>query len=402
MTIEIPKRFDDSLLSATEEQCISHITSKLIKHPLLEHALELSKDNIELAPAGEVVAIIGPSGVGTTTLARGLKSHYIKSKEAGEAAESKDLTRCLGMDAPISAGRIDKSYWKSLLNELLIRGGDILIDKKVYVPAVEFQLLHSVPPGQYSNMGDRTLVQATVAMLERRATRVVLINQAERLFPEGDKASCKLSQDMLRDLASRTQTRFVLVSNYQILKAHSLLDSFLQRKQIVHLRRYDCRVQEDLESFTTTLVQLLGNVPGPYGIRKLTADGAKQIYVNNVGCIGIQKNMILMSAGYAYRSKSKITLEMLLTCGQLNIVAQQRAREALEGELLLTDISPSEVERLLDGRAGTGVSATGAGRADEKLPKKGDDKPRTNFRKLAIGERKPTRDPVGGVNAKRA
>ena len=76
MSRTIPKLYDSSISAASNEECEDYIVKKILKHPLLDDASALAKDNIELAPAGEIVSIIGPSGVGSTTLARSLKRYY--------------------------------------------------------------------------------------------------------------------------------------------------------------------------------------------------------------------------------------------------------------------------------------------------------------------------------------
>ncbi len=403
MSRTIPKLYDSSLSAASNEECEDYIVKKILKHPLLDDASALAKDNIELAPAGEIVSIIGPSGVGSTTLARSLKRYYAANWNVNADENLRpSMVHSLGVNAPCTNGRFGRQDWSLLLRSMLECGGDILADKKLYVPATEFQLQYSVPDVRFGRMDPSTLIRAVASMLDRRETNVVFINQAERLFPEKDEAARHLSQRLLGDLAAMTRTRFVLVSNYEILNANGVVDKFLKRKQIVHFRRYDWRFEGDLEAFNNVLVQLLGNVPGPLALRTLKAETARQTYISSIGCIGTVKNAVVMATKHAYKAQTPLTEELLLSCGQSCRVAAGCAMEAMAGERMLIDVTSAEVERILNGFGQAGVSTGGDANLGLSVPTSANGKQPAKVRKLGIGERRPTRDPVGGAHAKAA
>lgn len=404
MTRPIEELYSQSIATGTEEDQLQYFTKKLVAHPHLKNAKGLAIDNIEYAPHGEIVAIIGPEMAGTSKLAGSLKKHYATNWTAGEIPANDSMLHSIAIDAPSSTGRVDLSYWRRVLRGMLAAGGDILCDRKIFIPASEFQLCHSLPSAPNAPNNNDWLLTATLRMLQQRQTNVLFINQAERLFQKGDAAGCRLTQQMLRDLATESQTRIVLVSNYQILFATELRGDFLQGKQLVHLRRYDHADESEYAEFSSTLVELLGHIAGPYRLKQLTDRGAKRLYLNSTGCIPAVKSTLLLTVGHAHGKKEKITEDMLLECGNSNAVAAKRALDALRGERMLTDVTENEVERILNGHtaaslAGVGDSGQqGAATTSGKAGAKG----APAYRQPRIGERKPTRDPVGGVYAKRA
>jgi hypothetical protein len=367
----------------------------------LINASNLAKDNIECAPPGALVAVIGPSEVGTRVLGKSLLKHYLNRRpEQHEGVQARWIVPGIGIEAPSSAGRITEKHWVRILKKLLQQCGDILIDKKIYVPPCDFELQYSVPPLLSREQDIDTLMAAASSLLRARDTEVVVINQSERLFPADDRAGCLRSKQILGDLAAQSQCRFVLLSNYEILQAHQVVGDFIQRSQIVHLRRYDHLDPEELNAFNSTLEVLLGSIPSNKRLKTLSEKCAKQLYINSLGCIGTLKNTLTMCVSHAFRTDASITEDLILQFQQPNVTVVRRAKEAKIGERLLTDVDSAEVVRILDGdwrgedasiaaKFNTGVSSHVGGAQGRK-------------RRLRIGERNPTRDPVGGTNARRA
>lgn len=126
------------------------------------------------------------------------------------------------------------------------------------------------------------------------------------------------------------------------------------------------------------------------------------MYVNSLGCIGSLKKTLTMAANHSFRTGEKMTEEFIRQFFQTNVAAAHLARQAKFGERLLTDIDPGEIERILDANwlpeaADREPAMSGVVGAKKASTKRG----LPSF-KQRIGERRPTRDPVGGAHAKRA
>ncbi|MDO8773407.1 MAG: hypothetical protein Q7K57_32805 [Burkholderiaceae bacterium] len=393
----ITPQFDRSLLSATPEQKLKYFQSKVFRHEHLTQAYNLALDNIEFAPDGEIVPIVGPTGVGTTELGKGLWREYQKQVTTlDENGQVERNANSIGVQAPCQAGRIDADYWKRFLEELLRRGGDILIDRKIYVPPSQFMLTHPIPYSDPRKGGIDTVLAATVSMLERRQTKVVLINQADRLFPEDDLAGCTRSQQILMDLATQTRARLVLIGGYRLIHASCARNNWLRRQHVVHFRRYDKNNRNEYELFVQALTFMLANLPIEQRLEHLSEDGAKKLYIRTVGCVGSLKKTLTMAFQHALRTGEKVTESFLLEFAQHNVVALEIAKETLIGEQLLLDVSTTDVERVLD----AGPFALDAADDSAVKPLKLRAKSATGGRR--IGERKSTRDPVGNRHEKRA
>lgn len=399
----IKQLFADDLLEKSSNERTEYFKKKIISHPLLRDAFDLAKENIEFGADHEIIGIVGPSEVGTTVLARRLYNYYRHDWPVLQKMEAPEAMVCsLGVSAPDNAGRVDGNFWKRLLEALLIQAGDVLYDKKLYVPASQFQLQPSTP---YVNLGKQSndvLMSAVVRMLKLRNTKILIINQAERLFPENDKPGCIRSRQILTDLAALCETRIILVASYEMLTTTCVGGDWLQRRNVVHLRRYNQNDEKDLADFNSTLDELLGHIPCKQRLKRLSEQCARNLYLNSIGRIGSLKKTLDMAVSHSLKTGEEMSEEFILRFAQPNLTASVHAKAAVMGERLLRDVDPKEVERVLDPNWMPDVGIGKPKRsAQSPQPGMAGGSPGRTFGRH-IGERKPSRDPVGGFNAKRA
>ena len=168
------------------------------------------------------------------------------------------------------------------------------------------------------------------------------------------------------------------------------------------MRRYDHLEAEEWIDFNSTLDELLGHIPSQRRLERLSEDGAKKLYFNSLGCIGTLKNTLTMGVCHAFRTNEKITEALLLRFGKPNVTAAGLAKEAVQGERMLMDTDAKDIERILDRNWTPDEDADSLAKGGAKALAKYDGRKLPSPVVRRIGERKPTRDPVGGANAKRA
>lgn len=397
----IEPTFPQELLDAPQENRIAYFAQKGVAHDFIVSAYELAKDNIDFGTPGEIIPIVGPTGVGTTKLGCNLWHHYQRQGREEEGHTGAPNT-CfpIGVDAPSQAGKVNREYWKRLLIAMLHKGGDVLIDQKIYVPPSEFILTHSIPWVDPRRGDIDTLLRSVVSMLKMRKTKVLFINQAHRLFPDGDAGGCSMSQQMLTDLAAQTQARIVLIGDYGLVREPAGGLDWFHRQLIVHFRRYDKRDSEEIAAFISAVEELLGSMPLPDGqrMKRLTLNDAEQIYHRSVGCFGGCKRPFKMALHHGLCTGEKITTEFLLRFMMSVKSAKKIAIDALQGEHMLMDEDGASLAKLLEFGMAVGGAQTSRASASGAKPAKSS----PGYARPRIGERKPTRDPVGAVYAKRA
>jgi hypothetical protein len=398
----IEPAFPHELLNASQNERLAYFSHKSVAHDAIVKARQLTIDNIEFGTKGAIVPIIGPTGVGTSRLGFNLWRHYQQQgeDEIGKAgAHHSKFT--VGAHAPSQFGKINRAYWKRLLTAILTNGGDMLIDNKLYAPSSEFILTHPLPWGDPARFDVETLLQCVVQMLKMRKTKVLFINQANRLFPDGDPGGCSMSQQLLTDLAEQIQTRIVLIGDYGLVRESAKGLDWFHRQLIVHFRRYDIHDDDEHATFVSSIEELLGSMvlPDAQRMRKIELSDAEQIYNRCIGCIGGAKSAFMMAYNHALYTGEAITTEFLLRFMQPVKSARKIAISAMEGEQILSDEDEGQLAKLLEFGLARGAesqaSRTFAGTMNTaKSP--------VSQKRSRIGERKPTRDPVGAVYARRA
>ena len=392
----IEPQFPQHLLDATPEKKLAYFEQKKLGHPHLTQAYKLALDCIDFSSKGEIVPIIGPTGVGTTELGRKLYRNFNDVPPTlDEDGRVVPLVGAIGFEAPNAGDRIDKDYWKRVMTEMLYRGGDVLIDRKAYVPPSQFMLTHPVPRSDPMQKGLDTLVHATVSMLEHRRTKVVLINHADRLFPESDPAGCNRSQQILMDLSAQTNARFVLIGGYQLVRSSCARNNWLRRQHTVHFRRYDRNDPAEFAHFRKVLISLLAHMPVEQRLDKISETWIMRVYVNTVGCIGSVKRVLMLALQHALRTGEKMTEDFILQFVLHNVVALEIAKEARMGEHLLLDVTSAEVEQVLNAGSPLPDPEVGGALAVSKPRPKPPTGGKAGFGRRRIGERKSSRDPVG-------
>jgi hypothetical protein len=203
------------------------------------------------------------------------------------------------------------------------------------------------------------------------------------------------------DLAMQAQTRIVLIGNYGLVRESARGLDWFHRQLIVHFRRYDKRQRDELAVFVSAIEELLGSMPLNDGqrMKKFHLSDTEQIYNRCVGCFGEAKKAFTMAYSHALSTGEQITADFLVRFMLPIKSAKKIAIDALEGEQILLDEDESSLSKILEYRLAKGSEyqaskATGHSAMSVKNA--------VDRKQLRIGERTPTRDPVGAVYARRA
>ncbi|MFO6419252.1 hypothetical protein ACLBKS_03525 [Hylemonella sp. W303a] len=393
----ITPAFDSKLLSASAEEKIDYFKNKIVRHPRLEQSYNLARECIDFSDKGEIVWIVGPVGVGTSQIGRKLWSdsrHTVSELDEGDISASR--SPCIAVTAPDHADRIDTKYWTRLLGDILHAHGDILIDRKMYVLPNQFTLTHPIPYVDPRNRDFDALKYAVISMMQHRQTKLLLINQADRLLPESHPGGCLRSLQILRDLAAQTDARIVLIGSYQLAHAACTRNNWLHRQQTVHLRRYDHKNPQEFKSYAQALINLLAEMPIENRLEALSVEAAKDLCISTVGCVGTLKRALTQAFQHALRTGEKMTEDFILQFAPYNKVALEIAEDARRGERLFLDVSLDEVRNVLN--ATTAEPTRGIRNGPGKpIPKKATGSP-GGISQRRIGERNSSRDPSGGAH----
>lgn len=372
-------------MNATELAAQQKFVDYAVGHPHLVKAYDAALAAIRGANNGcQVVIIAGPTGVGKTRMAAGLRSN-LKEEYACESSENPEQIPVLYGNAVAAQGA--SFSWKDFYTRLLTRSGEPLTDKKLAIDRQQ-NLFSDVTLAQYKqNSTADALRIAAENCLRLRKVRCLIIDEAHHMLmvKKNDMTSLEFQFEAIKSLALETQTTIVLVGTYRLLDIRDLSGQLVRRSEIIHFPRYDCRDEDQRQQFAGVLKQFLDALPVKHSLSP--AHDFRHFYSKTSGEIGILKDWLVRSLNRYYQAEKKPDFDMkfLDRYALDNKALRTIATEALLGENKLADISEDTLSKLYM----EGLPVILDVEKQSPAPKK----------KANVGKRSPSRDSVGVANA---
>ncbi len=243
--------------------------------------------------------------------------------------------------------------------------------------------------------GDATgyqLQQSFENAIRYRRPAAVIIDEAQHLarMACGRKLSDQL--DVIKSIASRTQTVQVLIGTYELLAFRNLSGQLSRRSVDLHFLRYRAEEQTDVEIFQSIVFTFQAQLP--IGSELDLCGVWDFLYERSLGCVGILKDWLMRAVITAARSGGKDLTKRVLEKSALSASQCEKIlAEARDGELRLADNGDAEsrLRRLLnlDSAEMTTVRETPGQPAVERSfgPNRRRNRP--------VAMRDPKRDPIG-------
>jgi hypothetical protein len=217
--------------------------------------------------------------------------------------------------------------------------------------------------------------------IRQRGTKVVIIDEAQHLCKVSNARRLQDQMDLIKSLSSLTGVQFVMVGTYELLSLLNQNGQLARRTRCIHFRRYDFQKPNDRQA----LINLLGMFEKRLPVQ---ADGVltgniEFIYTHFLGCIGILKDWLKLAASHAVDAqRDRLTLVDLEATALPEESLVQILTEIVEGERSIAGWS----QKGDDLRAKLGLKPINNPAATAGAKMLGV--------RLAVGQRKPTRDPV--------
>lgn len=196
--------------------------------------------------------------------------------------------------------------------------------------------------------------------------------------------------DCIKSIVNCTNVTWTGLGTYQLLDFLNLSPQLSRRSRTVHFPRYCLERDEDLNKFKRVLHHFQNRMPLKE-TPPLMQKHWEYCYERTIGCVGTLKDWLTLALELALEERATtVTTEHLRKTGKLGSECEQMARDAIEGEVELTDNKETRKRlRLLLGleKNDSSKNQKEEGSRDKQLSRQD------------VGERKPTRDPVGGESA---
>lgn len=278
-----------------------------------------------LDPKGDILAIMGPTGVGKSVLGEYLVDNALK--ESAESMQANPgLIPALRIEA-VSSGEAEfpwRLFYQSILEAL---GEDLSMPRQVYdVDPQTGRLLFTRRTPTNSLGGLRKAVERA---LQARQVRFLVIDEAAHIFRQCSSSKLIIQLDTLKSLSNTSGVQLVLLGSYDLYELVFLNGQLARRIQLVHFSRYREDTESDVRAFKACVQQFQNTNRELWG--ESLMEYADALMENTLGCVGTLKAVLKRAVRFANgRGKwSKGALESaLLTQTQ----REQILREILEGE----------------------------------------------------------------------
>ena len=291
------------LLAQSPSVRIQYFKDFAIAHPLLVEAKDRLLEAIMESAPNSIVIVLGPTGVGKTTLLAKIRQLLGATAAAEAPAESPRLA-VVAMEATPPESRTFS--WRSHFKRLLLEMNDPLVDCKRRVHSADRapQMMPAYPNDRGVTADYHYAVEQA---LRYRRPSAVLIDEAQHLFALASGRSLEDQFNVVKALANRCKTVHVLCGTYDLLRIRYLSGQLSRRSIDIHLPRYDVAKVADRRTFGKILQTFAEQMPlsEPPDLTRHW----EYLYERSIGCVGILKDWLVKAFATAVR-RSAPTLSL--------------------------------------------------------------------------------------------
>jgi energy-coupling factor transporter ATP-binding protein EcfA2 len=355
-------------------------------HPRLLQARDELLTAIEASPPGSLILVLGPTGVGKTTLRRKVEETLIESMRPCLQA---DPGRIAVLTIEAVAPESGNFNWRDHFHRMLVAIREPLIDCKTDVSRDgALRAVNGRYTGCPRDVTAYQLQQSLENAVRHRRPAAVIVDEAQHLarIASGRKLSDQL--DVVKSVGSRTQTVQVLIGTYELLAFRNLSGQLSRRSVDVHFPRYRAEDERDIDIFQNVVFTFQSHVPGAEAVD--LAGIWDFLYERSVGCVGILRDWLMRAVITSLKNdRHRLTRRTIEQTALSVSQCEKIVAEAREGEMRLaeTEQGRNRLRRLLNLEGP--LSANHTEQPGEPAAPPSPAKTRTP------GLRSPRRDPVG-------
>jgi len=360
---------------------LAYFQSYTIAHPRLVEAKQKLISAIQESSRNSLVMILGPTGVGKTTLR--VKTEQILTEGALSELEA-DRARIPVVSVEAIAPEYGNFNWRDQFKRILLQMREPLVGYKC-PPAGRRNEESEFYASLASKASAAAYRYAVEQALRHRQPFAVLIDEAQHMAKVTSGRRLLDQLDVIKSIANLTSTVHVLFGTYDLLAFHNLNGQLSRRSVDIHFRRYQAENEEDRKVFVNIVHSFAQRLP--FAEPPDLAEDWEYLYERSIGCIGILKDWLVRALTQALKMGRTSLMRKDLEGHALSVSqCEKMLSEAVEGELRLHE--SEEGRSRLRTRLGLVDSDTGRDRVSVR-------KGLTLRGRVRPGQRRPKRDGVG-------
>jgi energy-coupling factor transporter ATP-binding protein EcfA2 len=242
--------FPRELLNQPWTARLQYFRTYTMAHPCLVDARDGLVNAIHEVPPNSLILVLGPTGVGKTTLRAKIEQLLTAEMHPSLSADS---GRIPVVSVECVAPEAGSFSWRAHFRRLLLQMEEPLVDYKIDPEApvrvanmvVRFTPSEKAVGAEYQHAVERALAF--------RRPAAVLIDEAQHLAKMGSGRRLADQLDVIKSLANRTKTVHVLFGTYELLAFRNLSAQLSRRSIDIHFPRYRLANPGDETAFRTVL-----------------------------------------------------------------------------------------------------------------------------------------------------
>ena len=273
----------------------------------------------------KIIAVIGPTGIGKTTLATGILTKLVDRFEGHRKPHEVPVVY---VSAPANGEQ--SMSWKTLYRRILVAAGESHMDlqRRVEVSDGEMRAVRS------DRVSLAHLREMLEAVIRQRNIRVIVIDEVMHLLRFQENLAI---MDTLKSLADIHHTKLVLIGTYQIAPLMIEYGQLARRSAILHYRRYaipqksnPAKLTESQSNFKEAVLKLQLQWPC---VEVPQLESAWEALMNaSLGSVGLLKSQLLQLASLQMKRGGKLEVSDLACALKPPKQLRQIETEILLGE----------------------------------------------------------------------
>lgn len=385
--------FPRSLLEQSKEVRRHYFETKVVAHQRLKEVYEALLHAIRYPAGTSLILVVGPTGVGKTTLLQRVVKQLIEDAAADPTATPGHMP-VIAMEAPSpDSGNFS---WKDYFTRALLAADEPMMASKI---TYHVRGMHRDEQGQL--IIERTLTTPDLRhileqCLHHRRPRAFIVDEAQHFKKMASGRRLLDQMDTLKSLANMTQTVHVLVGTHELLGLMNLSAQLARRSLTLQFPRYRVESQEDLKEFKKLLRTFQRHLP--LSEEPDLVSHYEYFYEQCLGCTGMLKTMLNKALGAALEQGERtLTQKRWERHAEPPQKLKDMLHEIKEGERAFKNQEDETHRTTLREMLGLSATAPGSAVAKEEDILSSPQSPAASkrARRQRVGQRQPKRDSVG-------